>query len=377
MESRIAPAAERRLPSDLAASDIAVVVLGSDGVMGYVSDGFCRLVGKSREELVGARAEDAQIASSAERTRWILERAPDVGSALTYRRVYHTDVGVKLVDVHLHRAADDVLVVTLLEADDDGPETADRILGSFLDAVPLGVVIYDDELRIQRVNRIVEELGRVRPEHVGRNVREAFPDVDPAIVRALDQVLAVGEEIVNLPVTRPDGHSLLLHFFPIRASGGAVQQVGCLFSDVTEFAEAHETIRAQREQIRELATPVLELEDHILVAPLVGALDPRRLTDLTDRLLAEISRLRARVVILDVTGVPVIDSHAAHDLMNTAAAARLMGTHVLMSGISTEHAEAITRLGVSVSQIDTVATLADAVSLARASHVAHAHDMHG
>ena len=74
-------------------------------------------------------------------------------------------------------------------------------------------------------------------------------------------------------------------------------------------------------------------------------------------------------MILDVTGVPVIDSHAAHDLMNTAAAARLMGTLVVMSGISTEHAEAITRLGVAISQIETVATLADAVAVARAAHM--------
>src|SRR5436190_845242 len=293
MERHRAPAPERQLQNDLAASDIAVVVLGSDHLILYVSDGYCRLVGKAREELIGARAEDARIASSAERTRWILDRAPDVGSAMMYRRAYETDSGVKLVDVHMHRAADDVLVVTLLEIGDEDPEAADRILGSFMDAVPLGVVIYDRELRIQRVNRIVEELGRVRPEHVGRTLREAFPDVDPAVTRAIDHVLTTGEEIVNLPVTRPDGHSLLLNFFPVGAPGGPVEQVGCLFSDVTEFAEAHETIPAQREQIRELATPVIELEDRVLVAPLVGTLDPRRLADLTDRLLAEVSRLRA------------------------------------------------------------------------------------
>jgi anti-anti-sigma regulatory factor len=286
---------------------------------------------------------------------------------MMYRRVYETDSGTKLVDVHMHRAAEDLVVTTLIDVG-ESPETADRVLGSFLDAVPLGVVIYDRDLRIQRINRIVEELGRVRPEHVGRNLREAFPDVDPAVVRAIDHVLATGAEIVNLPVARPDGHSLLLNFFPIRDPHGSVEQVGCLFSDVTDFAEAHETIRAQRAEIRELATPVLELEDHVLVAPLIGMLDSRRLTELTDRLLTEISRLRARVVILDVTGVPVIDSHAAHDLMNTAAAARLMGTLVVMSGVSTAHAEAITRLGVAVGQMETVATLADAVALARAAH---------
>jgi rsbT co-antagonist protein RsbR len=369
MEQQTAAAPERRLPNDLAASSIGVVVLGTDGLMLYVSDGFCRLVGKPREELVGVRAEEAEIASSAERTRWILDRAPDVGSAMMYRRVYQTDSGAKLVDVHMHRARDDLLVSTLIEVRGEDSDSADSMLGSFLDAVPLGVVIYDHDMRIQRVNRIVEELGRVKPEHVGRHVREALPDIDPAVPRAIGQVLATGEEIVNLPLMRPDGHSLLLNLFPIRASNGRVEHVGCLFSDVTEYSQAHEMIRAQREEIRELATPILEVEDRVLVAPLIGMLDPRRLQDLTERLLAEITRLRARVAILDVTGVPVIDSHAAHDLMNTAAAARLMGTEVVMSGISTEHAEAITRLGVAVSQIETVATLADAVALARANHL--------
>ena len=209
MERQTAPAPERRLPNDLAASDLAVVVMGTDGLMLYVSDGFCRLVGKPRDELIGARAEEAEIASSAERTRWILDRAPEVGCAMMYRRVYQSDSGAKLVDVHMHRAGDDLLVVTLIEVRDDDSDAADSMLASFLDAVPLGVVIYDHDMRIERVNRIVEELGRVRPEHVGRHLREAFPDVDAAVPRAIDQVLASGEEIVNLLLTQPDGHSLL------------------------------------------------------------------------------------------------------------------------------------------------------------------------
>jgi rsbT co-antagonist protein RsbR len=70
-------------------------------------------------------------------------------------------------------------------------------------------------------------------------------------------------------------------------------------------------------------------------------------------------------VVFDVTGVPVIDSEVAHELMNTVAVARLMGADAVMSGISTEHAEAITRLGIAVNGFDTVATLADAVGAAR------------
>ncbi len=354
------------LPTDFAQSRAAVVVMRADGTFVYVSDGFCDLVGRSRADLLGVRADAADIASSADRTRWILERASEVGTAFRYRRLYETPDGDRLVDVSVHRAAEDLIVTTMADVSEheNGMSEAE-ILESFLDAVPLGVVVYDRELRIVRVNRTVEELGRVRPEHLGERLTDAFPDADPKVVGAIEAVLESGEQIVNLPITRPDGHSLLLNFFPVRDAHDAVVQVGCLFSDVTEFTEAHATIQAQRETIRKLATPVLELGDRVLVAPLVGEMDTTRVRQLTERLLQAIAEKRARVVILDVTGVPVIDSAVAHELLTTVSVARLMGAEAVMSGISTDHAEAITRLGIAVSGFETVATLADAVAAAR------------
>lgn len=354
------------LPTDFARSAAAVVVMHADGTLLYVSEAFCELVGSTRAELLGRRADDAEIASSAERTRWIIERASEVGAAFTYRRLYTTAAGDRLVDVHVHRAAEDLIVTTMTDISERENGAVDpEMLGPFLDAVPVGVVVYDRALRIVRVNRTVEELGRVRPEHLGERLTEAFPDVDQRVVAAVEDVLESGEHIVNLAVVRPDGHSLLLNFFPIRDAHDAVVQVGCLFSDVTEFAEASATIRAQLDTIRRLATPILELEDRVLVAPLVGEMDTPRIRRLTERLLQAITDTRARVVIFDVTGVPVIDSAVAHELMNTVAVARLMGADAVMSGISTEHAEAITRLGIAVNGFDTVATLADAVGAAR------------
>ena len=354
------------LPTDFAQSRAAVVVMHADGTFVYVSDGFCDLVGTSREELLGHRADAADIASSAERTRWILERASEIGTAFRYRRLYDTADGDRLVDVNVHRASEDLIVTTMTDISEyESGMSEAEILGSFLDAVPLGVVVYDRELRIVRVNRTVEELGRVRPEHLGERLTDAFPDADPKVVAAIETVLESGEQIVNLPIARSDGHSLLLNFFPIRDAHDAVVQVGCLFSDVTEFTEAHDTIRAQRETIRELATPVLELDDRVLVAPLVGEMDTTRVRQLTERLLQAIAETRAKVVIFDVTGVPVIDSAVAHELLSTVSVARLMGTEAVMSGISTDHAEAITRLGIAVSGFETVATLADAVAAAR------------
>jgi len=318
------------LSTDFASSGAAVVVMRSDGTFLYVGEGFCELVGRTRAELVGLRADETGIASSAGRTRWILDRASEVGAAFAYRRLYPTAAGDRLVNVNVHRAAEDLIVTTLTDISEreNGADEAE-LVGPFVDVVPAGLVVYDRALR----------------------VAHALPDVDPQVAAAVEAVLESGEHIVSLAVPRPDGHGLLLNVFPIRDAGDAVVQVGCLYSDA-ELTGAH-------------ATPILELDDRVLVAPLVGEMDTGRVRQLTGRLLQAITDTRARLVIFDVTGVPAIDSVLAHELMSTVAVARLLGAQAVMSGISADHAEAITRLGVALTGFDTVATLAEAVALAR------------
>ena len=318
------------LSTDFASSGAAVVVMRSDGTFLYVGEGFCELVGRTRAELVGLRADETGIASSAGRTRWILDRASEVGAAFAYRRLYPTAAGDRLVNVNVHRAAEDLIVTTLTDISEreNGADEAE-LAGPFVDAVPVGLVVYDRALRLAH----------------------ALPDVEPQVAAAVEAVLESGEHIVSLAVPRPDGHGLLLNVFPIRDAGDAMVQVGCLYSDA-ELTGAH-------------ATSILELDDRVLVAPLVGEMDTGRVRQLTGRLLQAITDTRARLVIFDVTGVPAIDSVLAHELMSTVAVARLLGAQAVMSGISADHAEAITRLGVARPGFDSVATLAEAVALAR------------
>ena len=110
-----------------------------------------------------------------------------------------------------------------------------------------------------------------------------FSDVDPQVAPAapppVEAVLESGEHIVSLAVPRPDGHGLLLNVFPIRDAGDAVVQVGCLYSDAPEL-----------NQERMARAPILELDDRVLVAPLVGEMDPTgRVRQLTGRLLQAIT----------------------------------------------------------------------------------------
>jgi rsbT co-antagonist protein RsbR len=130
------------------------------------------------------------------------------------------------------------------------------------------------------------------------------------------------------------------------------------------IAAKEQIIFRQQEAIRELSTPALELRPGLLILPVIGLLDSQRARTLNTQLLESISAKRARAVVLDVTGVPAVDSAVANHLMQTVQAARLMGATTLVSGLSAENAQTLVRLGLDLAGVDTVGTLADAVEAA-------------
>ncbi|HLV66221.1 MAG TPA: protoglobin domain-containing protein [Polyangiaceae bacterium] len=117
------------------------------------------------------------------------------------------------------------------------------------------------------------------------------------------------------------------------------------------------TMRKQQEAIRELSTPVLQIRDHLLLLPIIGVIDTQRARLITENLLRAVRSSRARVVVMDVTGVATIDSKVANHLLQTVEAARLMGATVIVSGISSDVAQALVVLGIDLSRLNTVGDL--------------------
>jgi anti-anti-sigma regulatory factor len=130
------------------------------------------------------------------------------------------------------------------------------------------------------------------------------------------------------------------------------------------LARKEAIVRAQQAAIQELSTPVLELRSKLLLLPMIGLIDSDRARLMTEQLLLGIASKRARVVIVDVTGVPAVDSAVANHLIQTVRAVRLMGANALVSGLSTENAQTLARLGIELGNLDTVGSLSDAVDLA-------------
>jgi rsbT co-antagonist protein RsbR len=118
-----------------------------------------------------------------------------------------------------------------------------------------------------------------------------------------------------------------------------------------------ETIHRQKQAMLELSTPVLQLRDRLLIVPIIGVIDTQRARQLTENLLRAIRDLRAKVVVIDITGVPDFDSGVANHLVQTVDAARLMGASAVVTGLSAEVAQTLVTLGMDLSKLNTVGDL--------------------
>jgi rsbT co-antagonist protein RsbR len=125
-----------------------------------------------------------------------------------------------------------------------------------------------------------------------------------------------------------------------------------------------ELIQRQQREMMELSTPVVQLWENILALPLIGTLDSERTQIVMESLLQKIVETGASIAIIDITGVPTVDTLVAQHLLKTVAAARLMGADCIISGIRPQIAQTIVHLGVNLSDVTTKASLADAFSIA-------------
>ena len=129
--------------------------------------------------------------------------------------------------------------------------------------------------------------------------------------------------------------------------------------------ERERVIRQQQEAIRELSTPVLQVRERLLILPIIGVLDSQRARQLTEQLLRGIRANRAKVVVIDITGVPTIDSTVANNLVLTVEASRLMGAIVIVTGLSSEIAQTLVTIGVDLSKVNAVGDLQGGIEEAK------------
>ncbi|MBZ0067930.1 MAG: STAS domain-containing protein [Thiobacillus sp.] len=125
------------------------------------------------------------------------------------------------------------------------------------------------------------------------------------------------------------------------------------------LAEKERTIQAQQEELKHTSTPITEIWDGVLTLPIIGTLDSSRTMSVMENMLARIEKDRAKVVVIDVTGVQAIDSQVSHHLIQMIRAVGLMGAKAILTGIRPEIARAITSLNIDLSMVSTRATLSE------------------
>ena len=138
-----------------------------------------------------------------------------------------------------------------------------------------------------------------------------------------------------------------------------IDRIGLFAADVHQQGR-EEVIARQQQELLELSTPVVKLWDGILALPLIGTLDSERTQVVMETLLQALVDTGSTIAIIDITGVPTVDTKVAQHLIQTVSAARLMGADCLISGIRPQIAQTIVHLGVSLPDVVTKATLADA-----------------
>ena len=121
--------------------------------------------------------------------------------------------------------------------------------------------------------------------------------------------------------------------------------------------ERERIIREQQEAIRELSTPVLQVRERLLILPMIGVIDPQRARQFTEQLLRGIRSTRAKVVVIDITGVAAMDSNVANHLVQTVEASRLLGAATIVTGLSPEIAQTLVTIGVDLGKMHTVGDL--------------------
>ncbi len=245
---------------------------------------------------------------------------------------------------------------------------------SLLEASLDPLVTISPEGKITDVNNAtVEVTGIPREKLVGTDFSDYFTEPDKA--REGYQLVFSKGIVKDYPLTirRKDGNltEVLYNATVYRDSSGKVAGVFAAARDITaqkkteeELARANQTLQAEVEERRkaekailELSTPVLQLRENLLILPIIGILDSMRARQLTEQLLHSVRDNRAKVAVVDITGVPAVDSKVANHLLQTAEAARLMGAKVILTGLSPEVAQSLVSIGVDLGRLITVGDL--------------------
>ncbi|MRG90982.1 PAS domain-containing protein [Polyangium spumosum] len=230
-------------------------------------------------------------------------------------------------------------------------------LQAFVKHTPTATALFDTNVRYLVASEAWLSDLRVEVRDVlGRSHYDVFPEITERWKEIHQRCLAgATESSEEDPFPRADGSVDWLRWkvMPWRTGAGEIGGLFMFTEVITERKRLKDALEAQAAAIRELSTPIVPIRDDVLVMPLVGALTPERTVQIMENLLGRIVSAQARVAIIDVTGVPLVDSHAANSLLQIAKAVQLLGAGVVLTGIRPEVAQSLVSEDVDMKDIVT------------------------
>jgi rsbT co-antagonist protein RsbR len=258
-----------------------------------------------------------------------------------------------------------------------------EFLQTAIDSLADPVFVKDLEHRFVAVNgALCELIGHPREALIGHSDPEFVPAEQVEVFWRIDDMVTSSGQPHENEETLTDGagnlRTIWTRKFPLRDAQGRVIGLSVMITDITPIKRRQEEVERLETQIQEkmtvieaqaslldqLSVPVIQVWDSILLLPLIGVIDSRRATQVMESLLQSIARAGARFVILDITGVPMVDTSVASYLIRAVQAAQLLGCQSILAGISPEIAQTLVGLGVDFSHILTRATLQNGLEYA-------------
>jgi rsbT co-antagonist protein RsbR len=359
-------------------TDYAVLLLDADGAVRSWHAGAEHLTKYTAEEIIGRPAAVLYTTDDAAHglAETDLRAVGEAGRFETEGWRVRKDgsrfwAAVVLTVVHDRLGAPGYVMVardmTQQREQDLALHSVEQMVGSIAD---YWVIRFDRDGQVSSWNPGAQKLtGYVADEVIGHHMSMFYTE-DDARSDLLGRHMAGAVRDGSLETegwrVRKDGTRFYANIVlcPIWDDQGEVMGYVKVARDLTERLEQERLVRQQRDEILELSTPVIQVWDKILILPLIGTLDSGRAARLTENLLERIAADQAEVVILDISGVPGIDTGVAKHLLETVEAARLMGTESILSGVRPDTAQSIVHLGIELGSLRSRTSLKDALQLA-------------
>lgn len=244
-------------------------------------------------------------------------------------------------------------------------------LKAIVDNVVDGIITIDEHRVVDTFNPAAERLFGYRAnEVIGQNVNMLMPEpyhgehddyVNNYLTTGEAKIIGIGREVIGL---RKDGSTFPLELAVSEMGVAGVRMFVGILRDISERKESEALIAEQNRRLLELSTPVLKVAEDVVLLPLIGGIDSERASQIIENLLNAIRDSGSRVAIIDITGVPMIDTYVADHIIKTIAAAEMLGAKVLVSGITPDVAQTIVKLGINTSAISACGPLQEGIAQA-------------